>query len=85
MEKKPIPTLYGTEWCGGTRRARALLDQNHVPYLWVDIEKDEEGARKVEQVARGYRSVPTLVWPDGTALVEPSLEELTKKLGLDPR
>ena len=77
-----IPTLYGTTWCGGSRRARHLFEQHHIPYLWVDINKDEEAARVVENLARGFRSVPTIVWPDGSFLVEPSLDELAKKLGI---
>lgn len=75
-------TVYGTTWCGGARRVRMFLDERGIPYRWVDIDADEAAARKVESLAGGCRSVPTVVWPDGSALVEPSLEELARKLGL---
>ena len=77
-------TIYGNTWCGGSRRARLLFDQHQVPYRWVDIDKDEEAAKYVESLAHGYRSVPTIVWADGSYLVEPSNEALAKKLGVEP-
>jgi mycoredoxin len=80
METKII--VYGTTWCGDSRRARRILDENQIPYLWVDIDNDSEGRKFVEQVNKGYRSVPTIVFPDGTILVEPSSSELKEKLGL---
>lgn len=74
--------MYGTAWCYATRRARAIFDQNKIPYVWVDIDADLDGCRYVETVNRGYRSVPTIVFPDGSVLVEPSNMELNRKLGL---
>ena len=79
---EPEITLYGTTWCGGSRRARLLLDKHAIPYRWVDIEADEAAARTVESINHGNRSVPTLIWPDGSVLVEPSNEQLIKKLGI---
>lgn len=75
-------TIYGTAWCGGSRRVRAIFDQHKIPYRWLDIDTDEKAARFVESVNRGLRSVPTIVWPDGSLLIEPSQEELSKKLGV---
>lgn len=72
--------LYGTTWCGATSRARALLDEENIPYEWIDIDKDETAAEFVKSVANGYRSVPTIVFPDGTILVEPSSYQLKEKL-----
>lgn len=74
--------LYGTTWCYDSRRARAVLDQNQIPYQWVDIDQDMEGRKYVEQVNNGFRSVPTIVFPDGSMLVEPLNTELKAKLGL---
>jgi mycoredoxin len=74
--------LYGTTWCGGSRRCRLLLDRYGVPYQWVDIDQDEQAEKLVESLNRGYRSVPTIVWPDGSKLTEPTEEELVKKLGV---
>ena len=74
--------VYGTVWCGDTRRARAFLDQNHIPYQWIDIDSDKEARKYVESVNRGYRSVPTIIFPDGSMLVEPSASQLAAKLGI---
>jgi mycoredoxin len=74
--------IYGTSWCGGSRRARLLFDRFKIPYTWIDLEQDPEAARYVESVNRGCRSVPTILWPDGTLLVEPSEDDLLKKLGV---
>jgi mycoredoxin len=83
MNAVPEITLYGTSWCGGSRRARLLFDQHHIPYRWVDIDSNEKAAQYVESLADGNRSVPTIVWPDGSFLVEPSSEALAKKLGVE--
>ena len=74
--------MYGTTWCGDTRRARAFFDQNKIPYRWVDIDSDREGKEYVMKVNRGNRSVPTIVFPDGSILVEPTTSQLTQKFGL---
>lgn len=74
--------LYGTTWCYETFRAKKFLDKNHFAYRWVDIDTNPEGRKYVEEVNNGMRSVPTIVFPDGSILVEPSDEELAVKLGL---
>jgi glutaredoxin-like protein len=74
--------IYGTSWCGSSRSARSTFDQHQIPYRWVDIEADAEGRKFVEKTNDGNRSVPTIVFPDGSILVEPSQSELLKKLGL---
>lgn len=74
--------LYGTTWCGDTRRTRAFLDRNHIAYRWIDIDKDAEASRFVERVNNGYRSVPTLIFPDGSRLTEPNDRQLAEKIGL---
>ena len=83
MTNPPEITIYGNPWCGGSRRARLLFEQHHIPYSWVDIDKDEVAAKLVESLAKGYRSVPTIVWPDGSFLVEPSSDALAQKLGIE--
>lgn len=75
--------MYGTNWCYETRRARAVFDQNNIPYDYIDIDLDMEARKYVESVNRGYRSVPTILFPDGSILVEPSSSELNRKLGLN--
>lgn len=74
-------TVYGTRWCGDCFRARRLLDTRNVAYQWVDISGNAEATRIVEQHNNGNRSVPTIIFPDGSVLVEPSNAELERKLG----
>ena len=73
---------YGTRWCPDSWRARRLLDQYQVPYKWIDIDRDPEARSYVQQINGGYRSVPIVVFPDGSILVEPSNAELAEKLSL---
>lgn len=82
-ENHTMIIMYGTTWCYETRRARATFDQNNIPYIWIDIDEDMEARQFVERVNNGYRSVPTIVFPDGSILVEPSVAELNRKLGLN--
>ena len=72
--------VYGTGWCPDTARARQCLNRHGVPFIWCDIEQDKQGCDFVEQVNKGKRRIPTIVFPDGSILVEPSNAELEKKL-----
>lgn len=80
MNDQPEITVYGADWCPDTRRAKRLLEEKQVPYRWVDIDKDSEGEKFVLQANHGNRSIPTIVFADGTILVEPSNAELSVKL-----
>lgn len=82
-ENNTMIIMYGTTWCYETRRARAAFEKNNIPYIWIDIDEDMEARRFVESVNNGCRSVPTIVFPDGSMLVEPSVAELNRKLGLN--
>jgi len=82
MSDTEVIKLYGNTWCGGSRRARLLFERKGIPYVFVDIDKDEQAAKYVEGLNHGFRSVPTIVWADGSMLVEPSEEQLAKKLGI---
>jgi mycoredoxin len=64
--------VYGTEWCGDTRRSRRLLEKQKIEYTWIDIDEDREGERFVVQACQGRRSVPTIILTSGRILVEPS-------------
>ncbi|MDD5037992.1 MAG: glutaredoxin domain-containing protein [Dehalococcoidales bacterium] len=72
--------VYGTSWCPDTRRSRKCLERLGVKFVWLDIEKDKDACAFVERVNKGNRSVPTIVLPDDSILVEPSDTELEKKL-----
>jgi mycoredoxin len=75
-------TVYGTPWCGDCKRALRVLDQHQAHYHYVDIAVDDGARSYVEQVNRGFQSVPTIVFPDGSVLVEPSSSALAQKLAV---
>lgn len=74
--------VYGTSWCYDSFRAKKFLERNQIPFRWVDIDNNAEGRKFVEQTNGGMRSVPTIVFPDGSILVEPSDDAIAVKLGL---
>jgi thioredoxin reductase (NADPH) len=75
-------SVYGTTWCPDCRRAKQFFGEHRIQYKWVDIEQDARAMADVERLNAGQRIVPTILFPDGTKLVEPSNEELARKLGL---
>jgi mycoredoxin len=72
--------MYGTQWCPDCLRAKRFFQQHNIVFDWIDIEKDEKAADYVEKVNGGYKSVPTIVFPDGSTLVEPDNGALQKKM-----
>jgi mycoredoxin len=74
--------IYGTTWCGDSRRARRFFDENNIEYSWIDIDIDREAGKLVEQINGGFRSVPTIIFPDGSTLTEPSTYQLRNKFNL---
>ncbi|MBB5850050.1 glutaredoxin family protein [Amycolatopsis umgeniensis] len=73
-------TVYGAGWCPDVKRSRALLDSKGVEYAYLDVEADAGAEETVRGLQNGERRIPTIVWPDGTHLVEPSDDELTAHL-----
>jgi len=78
-------TVYGAHWCPDCRRSKQFLGEHQIPYNWVDIEEDLEGEKFVIEKNEGKRIIPTVVFADGSILVEPTNAELAKKLGLKTR
>jgi thioredoxin reductase (NADPH) len=74
--------VYSTTWCPDCKRAKKFLGEQRIPYVNVDIEQDSEAMARVEALNDGKRIIPTIVFPDGSILVEPSNAELAAKLGL---
>jgi len=73
--------IYGTEWCSDCHLARAYFEQRGIPYKWINPDVDPEAEAFVLRANQGLRSVPTIVFPDGSLLVEPSISLLARKLG----
>jgi len=72
--------MYGTTWCPDCVRSKRFLDARQAAYEWVNIDEDAEAAALVMQLNHGMRSVPTIVFPDGTVLTEPSDRTLAAAL-----
>ena len=72
--------VFGTIWCFDCTRAKGFLDQNQIPYEWIDIDQNQAAEIYVRNVNNGNRSVPTIVFPDDSILVEPGNAELARKL-----
>jgi thioredoxin reductase (NADPH) len=75
--------IYGASWCPDCRRAKRFLGDQRIPYEWHDVEVDPDGVRIVHERNNGNNIIPTIVFPDGSHLSEPSNEELADKLGLE--
>jgi len=73
-------TIYSTQWCGYCHRLMRQLEREGVAFQTVDIEHDPVAADYVMGVNGGNQTVPTVVFPDGTALTNPSLREVTARL-----
>lgn len=78
----PTILVYGTDWCPDCIRVRRYLDANKIEYQWLNINNDANACEIVKKVNHGNQSVPTLIWQDGSFLVEPSIKQLKEKLGL---
>src|SRR5258708_22233020 len=78
-------TVYGAPWCPDCRRSKKFLAEQLVRYHWVDIDESAEGRGFVEAKNNGKRIIPTIVFEDGSFLVEPTNAELASKLGLQAK
>src|SRR5262249_43833541 len=74
--------IYGASWCPDCRRAKKFLSDQRVPFEWHDLELEPETLAIVQEKNDGNDIIPTIVFPDGSHLSEPTNEELAEKLGL---
>ncbi len=80
MSSHPEITMYGADWCGDCRRSKRLLEELDVQITHVDVEADESAAAKVVEINGVAKSIPVIVFPDGTHMTEPSDNDLKAKL-----
>lgn len=78
-------TVYSTTWCPDCKRAKNFFGEHRVQYETVDIEENPDGVAFVEKLNKGMRIIPTIIFPDGEILVEPSNAQLASKLGLQTK
>ncbi len=74
--------VYGATWCPDCKRAKQFLGEQRVQYQNIDIDEDPASIAFVEKINSGKRIIPTIVFPDGSILVEPTNAQLAQKLGL---
>ena len=72
--------MYSADWCGDCRRSKRLLDSLDVKYSLIDVEADLAASDKVMEINGGMRSIPVIIFADGTHLTEPSDNALKAKL-----
>lgn len=73
-------TMFSTTWCGYCRRLKTQLDKEGIAYTEVNIEQEPGAAEFVENVNGGNQTVPTVLFPDGSALTNPSLAQVRSQL-----
>lgn len=71
--------MYSVDWCPDCKRAKFFFKRNNISVIEVNVDNDQQGASFVREINSGARSVPTIIFPDGTIMVEPSTEELSNK------
>ena len=74
--------MYSTTWCPDCRRSKTFLAKRKIEYNEVDIGKDRDAFAFIEKLTRRVR-IPTIIFPDGSILIEPSDEELDRKISID--
>lgn len=75
-------TMYTTTWCGYCRTLKTQLNASGIAFTEIDVEQMPDAAAFVESVNGGNRTVPTVVYPDGTAATNPSLAAVKAALAL---
>jgi mycoredoxin len=74
-------TMYTTDWCGYCVRLKKLMEREGIAFAEVNIERDAQAAELVMQANGGNRTVPTLLFANGAALTNPSIDQVKAQLG----
>jgi len=72
-------TIYGADWCSDCRRAKRVLDESGVAYDYIDLEAEPTAAEAAHAIS-GRTSIPVIVFPDGSHVVEPADDLLREKI-----
>jgi mycoredoxin len=75
--------LYTSRWCGHARSVEGFLKRNNIDFEKISIDGDDEARQALIELNNGFASVPTLLFPDGSQLTEPTLFEIRDKLEMD--
>lgn len=72
--------MYSTQYCPDCLRAKAFFEANNISFIRVSLEGNQAATEFVMEMNNGFKSVPTIIFPDGTVLVEPSWQDLKEKV-----
>ena len=75
-------TMYGADWCPDCKRAKQFFGEHRIEYHYIDIDNNAEAQARIEEINDGNQSIPTILFPDGNVLVEPSNAELAAQLNI---
>ncbi|MGE5227287.1 MAG: glutaredoxin domain-containing protein, partial [Planctomycetaceae bacterium] len=64
--------VYGATWCPDCRRAKKFLADQRIAFAWHDIDREPEVLDEVQSRNDGKDIIPTIVFPDGSHLAEPT-------------
>lgn len=78
-------TVYGTNWCSDCMRSKRYFTTHNVGFDFIDVEADPSAEDEVRRLQRGERRIPTVVFADGSHLIEPTHQQIGEKLGIIPR
>lgn len=73
-------TMYGADWCGDCRRAKAWFAANDVEYDYVDLVESPDETERVLERNNGVKKIPVIVFADDSHLVEPTNDDLAAKM-----
>jgi mycoredoxin len=76
--------LYSSRWCGHSLRVEKFLTRHEIKVERISIDGNSPARQKLIEINSGYASVPTLIFPDGSVLTEPTFSDLREKLAMDP-
>jgi thioredoxin reductase (NADPH) len=77
--------IVGHQWSPRTHQVKDFLARNQIPYRWLDIERNVEAARLINLMDIPQRQFPTVFFPDGSYLMEPTSQQIAEKVGLKTR
>ena len=73
-------TMYGADWCGDCRRAKAYFTDNDIDFEYVNAEEVVEATAIILERNNGVQRIPVIVFDDDTHLTEPTNDEIATKL-----
>jgi thioredoxin reductase (NADPH) len=77
--------VAGTLWSANSHTVKDFLARNQIPYQWLDIELDSDARNLVESVNKGQHRLPVVFFPDGNTLIDPSIQDIAEKIGLQTK